>query len=269
MTTEHLRPLLQGGRGLRLLGEIAKRLAREEVPAGVMRLVRGVRLTALPKNDGEGGGGRGGGGTEAWWPETSSEDWWPGPCPNTSRRRRRLQLLHTNPPFDGAGCECVAHALRGLVELDPDSTMVSIDGISAYDLISRESITGLFRMRPDYFRPDVPRPAFRVLVGGQSRQRPHDTSGRTERARGRHDASFVTGWSGLRAEKSRACVEGRWGAQGSTRHQGVGHSIGPSPPGSRARATRASEKDSVGERSTARVINLVARQQEPTTSSDP
>ena len=40
-----------------------------------------------------------------------------------------------------------AHALQGLVELDPDSTVVSIDGISAYDLISRESMmTGLFRM---------------------------------------------------------------------------------------------------------------------------
>ena len=46
-----------------------------------------------------------------------------------------------------AGCECVAHALQGLVELDEDSTIVSINGISAYDLISRESMmTGLFRM---------------------------------------------------------------------------------------------------------------------------
>ena len=41
----------------------------------------------------------------------------------------------------------MAHALQGLVELDPDSIVVSIDGISAYDLISRESMmTGLFRM---------------------------------------------------------------------------------------------------------------------------
>ena len=46
-----------------------------------------------------------------------------------------------------AGCECVAYALQGLVEVDPDTTIVSIDGISAYDLISRESMmTGLFRM---------------------------------------------------------------------------------------------------------------------------
>ena len=40
----------------------------------------------------------------------------------------------------------MAHALQGLVELNEDSTIVSINGISAYDLISRESMmTGLFR----------------------------------------------------------------------------------------------------------------------------
>ena len=52
MTTEHLRSLLEDGRGLRLLGEVAERLARAEVPAEVMRLVRGGRLTALSKPDG-------------------------------------------------------------------------------------------------------------------------------------------------------------------------------------------------------------------------
>ena len=39
MTTEHLRPLLDDVRGLRLLGEVAERLARAEVPAEVIRLV--------------------------------------------------------------------------------------------------------------------------------------------------------------------------------------------------------------------------------------
>ena len=44
---------------------------------------------------------------------------------------------HQNALSTRAGCECVAHALQGLVELDQDSTIVSIDGISAYDLNSR------------------------------------------------------------------------------------------------------------------------------------
>ena len=40
----------------------------------------------------------------------------------------------------------MALALQGLVELDPDTTIVSIDGFSACDLILTESMmTGLFR----------------------------------------------------------------------------------------------------------------------------
>ena len=43
-----------------------------------------------------------------------------------------------------AGCECVAHALKALSELNPEATVLSIDGISAYDLISRRAmLTGL------------------------------------------------------------------------------------------------------------------------------
>ena len=39
-----------------------------------------------------------------------------------------------------SGCECIAHALQGLTELDPRATVLSIDGISAYDLISRRAM---------------------------------------------------------------------------------------------------------------------------------
>ena len=38
------------------------------------------------------------------------------------------------------GCECIAHALQGLTELDPRATVMSIDGISAFDLISRRAM---------------------------------------------------------------------------------------------------------------------------------
>ena len=34
-----------------------------------------------------------------------------------------------------AGIECVAHLLEALTEADPNATLLSIDGISAYDLI--------------------------------------------------------------------------------------------------------------------------------------
>ena len=39
-----------------------------------------------------------------------------------------------------AGNECVAHALQALSELDPRATIVSIDGVSASDLISRKAM---------------------------------------------------------------------------------------------------------------------------------
>ena len=39
-----------------------------------------------------------------------------------------------------AGCECIAHALQGLSELDPNTTIISIDGIGAYDQISRAAM---------------------------------------------------------------------------------------------------------------------------------
>ena len=36
-----------------------------------------------------------------------------------------------------AGCECVAHALQSMCEADPQTTILSIDGIGAFDLVSR------------------------------------------------------------------------------------------------------------------------------------
>ena len=43
-----------------------------------------------------------------------------------------------------AGCICVAHVLQALTDLDPEATILSIDGISAYELISRRAmLTGL------------------------------------------------------------------------------------------------------------------------------
>ena len=77
--------------------------------------------------------------------------------------------------------------------MDPDTTIVSVDGISACDLISRESMmTGLFRMEgggSTPLRADVLRIAFRILwedMKGMSMQ-----SRRRRRARRRNDASVV------------------------------------------------------------------------------
>ena len=46
-----------------------------------------------------------------------------------------------------AWCECIAHALQGLTEMDPRATVTSIDGVSAFDLISRGAMrSGLLQV---------------------------------------------------------------------------------------------------------------------------
>ena len=48
-----------------------------------------------------------------------------------------------------AGCECIAHALQSLSELDPNATILSIDGIGAFDLVSRGAmLQGLANLCP-------------------------------------------------------------------------------------------------------------------------
>ena len=39
-----------------------------------------------------------------------------------------------------AGGECIAHALQALTDLDPRTTVLSVDGVGAFDLISRGSM---------------------------------------------------------------------------------------------------------------------------------
>ena len=46
-----------------------------------------------------------------------------------------------------SGTECVGHAIQALTDLHPDSTVLSVDGIGAFDLVSREAmLSGLRNM---------------------------------------------------------------------------------------------------------------------------
>ena len=47
-----------------------------------------------------------------------------------------------------AGCECVSHVLQTLLEMDENTTLLSVDGVGAFDLISRKAMMeGLLDMR--------------------------------------------------------------------------------------------------------------------------
>ena len=139
MTCEHLRPLLPDHRGLHLLFQIAERMAKAQVPEAVVNFIRMGRLTALSKPD---GGVRGivvGDVLRRLVARTMSQQL----APAVERATSPYQYALTTR----AGCECVAHALQGLTEMDPQVTVTSIDGLGAFDLISRGAmLRGLMRV---------------------------------------------------------------------------------------------------------------------------
>ena len=67
--------------------------------------------------------------------------------PNNWDRVLRPPLLLASMLSTRAGSECIAHVIQGLTELKPEATVLSIDGISAYDQISRAAMMdGLFSL---------------------------------------------------------------------------------------------------------------------------
>ena len=126
MTTEHLRPLIF--------------VAKAQILDIATHMIHVGRFTALSKPD---GGVRGIVAGDVIRRLVAPARW-----------RQQLQkaaevatALFQYALSTKAGCECVAHALPGLTQLHLDTTIKSIDGNSAFDLISRESIlTGLTRV---------------------------------------------------------------------------------------------------------------------------
>ena len=140
MTAEHLRFILESPSETAAFFRAAQDLARAEIPQDVLVLLRIVRLTALQK---PGGGVRG------------------IVCGDIVRRlvaRSVAQQIapavqEATSPFQyalttKAGGECVAHAIQSLTDLDSRATVISIDGISAFDMISRAAmLDGLHQVR--------------------------------------------------------------------------------------------------------------------------
>ena len=76
-----------------------------------------------------------------------------------------------------AGSECVAHVVLTLTDVHPNATVVSIDGVGAYDLISRNSmLRGLRRMEDG----DQVLPFVRCFYGSPSTYLWEDELGTTE-----------------------------------------------------------------------------------------
>ena len=159
---EHLRPLLDNPRDTHMLFGVAEQLAQGLAPEAAIQALRLGRLTALRKPT---GGVRGIVAGDIIRRITS----------RTIAQQLGEAVKTATSPFQyalstRAGCECIS--LQALCEEDPDATIISIDGIGAFDLVSRGAmLQGLLDVSP----PAVP--FVRQFYGTPSRYLWEDAEG--------------------------------------------------------------------------------------------
>ena len=132
MTADHMRPLVEHSGAARALSHGASLMAQARIPEEIMSAIRCGRMIALQKPD---GGVRG----------IVVGDVFRRAVARTIAQQYVAKVEVATTPHQyalrtKAGCEIVAHILQVLTDLDPNATVVSVDGIGAYDLISRNSM---------------------------------------------------------------------------------------------------------------------------------
>ena len=141
MTSKHLRILLENVHDGHLVFLMGQQLAQAVAPDAATQAMRLGRLTALRKAD---GGIRG----------IVANDVVRRLVSRTITQQFSDAALAATSPFQyalstRAGCECISHALQSLTELDSNATILSIDGIGAFDLVSRGAmLQGLANLCP-------------------------------------------------------------------------------------------------------------------------
>ena len=126
MTCDHLMPLLRNSGDSELFCELAQEVAKAEIPAEIVSAIRLGRMTALRKPS---GGVRG---------------------IVVGDVLRRL-VAHTVAQVLGNRTTQYALTTRsgqGLTDLDPQATVLSVDGVGAFDLISRATMMTALRDAP-------------------------------------------------------------------------------------------------------------------------
>ena len=131
MTVEHLRPLLESDRDSLLFHEVAVEVSRGNAPDVFWDAVRLGRVTALVKPDG-GVRGCGWGRPQAVIARTIAQEI--GDAVQSAMAPYQYALRTK------AGTKCVSHVLQTLVESDANTTIVSINGIGRFDLVSRNAM---------------------------------------------------------------------------------------------------------------------------------
>ena len=169
MTADHLFPILESETDSELLVQVASKLAIADVPEEVIDGIRLGRLTALAKPDG---------GVK----EIVVGDIVRRLVARTIAKQFAKRAEVATAPFQyrlstKAGCECVAHIVQALTDQDANATVVTVDGLGAFDLISKSSLLeGLLRMEDG----DQILPFARCLYGSPSTYLWEDELGNTQ-----------------------------------------------------------------------------------------
>ena len=137
MCAEHLRPDRESD--VMAITMFANSFARGQIPSDIVAAVRLGRMTALQKPD---GGVRG----------IVVGDYFRRLVSRTLAKQFAQKAEDATSPFQyalktRAGCECVAHMVQASTEFSDSATIVSVDGVGAFDLVSRTAmLSGLMDM---------------------------------------------------------------------------------------------------------------------------
>ena len=141
MTTDLLRPLLSNPQDFHRLFRAAEQLARSQAPEVAVDAVCLGSMTALQKPNRGVRGIVAGDVLRRLVSRTIAQQIMPAVERFTSPFQYALRTR--------AGTECVAHVLlQALTESDPHTTVLSIDGISAFDMISRRAMLEALQQLP-------------------------------------------------------------------------------------------------------------------------
>ena len=132
MTADHLRMILESEADTAKFWRLAQDLARAAIPEKILDVIRLERLTALAKPSGG-------------HPNIVCGDIVRRLVARTMAQQLAPAVERATSPFQyafttRAGGECIAHAFQAFTDLDDRTTVLSIDGIGAFDLISREAM---------------------------------------------------------------------------------------------------------------------------------
>ena len=133
-TAEHLKVMLDDEGCLDLFAEVAESLAQAKVPGCAVQALRLGRMVALGKPSGKVRG-------------IVAGDVFRRMVSRTVAQQLGKCFSDACAPFQYAlstrsGTECVHHMLKLITERDAIATVVSIDGVGAFDHVSREAMLG-------------------------------------------------------------------------------------------------------------------------------